>query len=119
MDSDSREFDCSAMLDHLVHKIFGGVLGSDPPLIEAISHRDSSLTVDVAGELSFTLLGLYSFLEDELHQPPTPEGFRQFRRALYRSGVNAELAAIGAAVVVDGVSADPALRRYRLRRLLP
>lgn len=107
------------MLGHLVHDIFGGVLRSEPRLIEAISRLDGSLTVDVAGELSFTLPALYSFLARELHQPPTLEGFRQFRRALYRSGVNAELAAIGAAVVVDGVSADPALRRYRLRRLLP
>lgn len=105
------------MHDYLVHVFFPAALRGEPWLAQALVRMNSTMQLEDLGGVCFTLPDLYLFLANELNQRSTPEGFLSFRRALYASRINAELTTIGAMVVVEGASSDPAQRRYRLKRL--
>lgn len=111
------ESDWPTLLEYLLHRVFGAALTCEPTIIETVRRFDDGVELDDDGDLTFTLPGLYRLLMQECGRRTSESDFRAFRRALYASGINAELRRLGAIVIVAQATDDPAKRRYRLQRL--
>ena len=108
--------------DHLVHRVFAGVIAGDVDVTAAVDAFGGEVRLD-AGDLLFTLPHLLRFLL--LHCQASGQGvpdaqardYRVFRRLLYGAEVNTALRRLGAVVVVERADADHRRSLYRLTRL--
>ena len=66
--------------------------------------------------MTFTLPALHNFVRQARGRPSDRDDFSEFRRALYRFGVNQILRENGGVVVAVGSDDDPVRRLYRLQR---
>lgn len=91
----------------------------------AVHNKDAELCCDIVdteanlhfdeGELVFSLVGLHQALSQ---QPDFPAlGYAEFRRRLYASRLNSDLAVMGAQIVVMASSGKVDSSLYRLTQL--